>query len=391
MWTFTVASAWLVLSRSDSSGWVGIITFAFMLPFLVVSPLGGLMADRFDRKGLALATAVGGAAVAAVLAFLGVTGLLEVWHVALLAFAAGSLRAVQEPTIQALIPNQVPRELLLNAITLNAATRHGARFFGLLVAAPLMAVDFVGVNGVLVLSALFYALSAAQLARVRTVSRGERQAAGVRSLGGALGGMVEGLAYIYRHQAIALFIILVAFHCSLTMSFESVFPVFSRDQLGATDGSVVGYLVMAFGAGSLGGTLLLAGVRGERTKGRLLMVTGVVSGLAPAFLALSSQVPVAVLMAGAMGASQSTFMAITNTYIQALAPDRLRGRIASLYILHAGGVMAFANLGYGFLADLFSAPPVLFVTGLLFVAMLASTGLFQPALRRVYRTGEVVA
>ena len=146
MWTFFVASAWLVLDRSDSSGWVGVITFSSMLPFLLVSPIAGLMADRFDRRNLALAALVARAINGSVLAVLALLRLIQLWHVAVLAFTGGVLRAVQEPVIQALIPNQVPREDLLNAFTLNGATRHGARFFGLLVAAPLMAVDAIGVQ-----------------------------------------------------------------------------------------------------------------------------------------------------------------------------------------------------------------------------------------------------
>ena len=92
-----------------------------------------------------------------------------------------------------------------------------------------------------------------------------------------------------------------------------------------------------------------------------------------------------------MGATQATFMAITNMYVQTLAPDRLRARISSLYVLHAGGIMAFANLGYGFMADAFSAPVILVTTGAMFIAVIVSTGAGQPILRRVYTTGEVAA
>ena len=84
-------------------------------------------------------------------------------------------------------------------------------------------------------------------------------------------------------------------------------------------------------------------------------------------------------------------MALTNTYIQSIVPDRIRGRISSLYVLHAGGIMAFANLGYGFVADVFSAPPILFIAGVTFVAVIIALSGGQPVLRRVYRTGYVSA
>ena len=386
LWTFIVASSWFVLEDSDSSAWVGVITFASMLPFLLVSPIGGLMADRFDRRHMAFVILVLGGVNASVLAVLAITGMVQLWQVAVLAFTGGVFRAAQEPAMQSLIPNQVPPEDLLNAITLNSATRHGARFFGLLVAAPLLAIDFVGVEGVLVLSALFQALGALQMARVKTVSRGETEPEH-----GLMRSMVEGLVHIYSNRVIGLFVVLVLFHCALTMSFESVLPVVSREELGATDGSILGYLVMGFGVGALLGTLAIAGVRDDRRRGQLLVWTGLASGVTPIVLAFSGSVPLAVAASVGMGASQATFMALTFTYVQAMAPDRLRGRIASLYTLHAGGIMAFTNLGYGFLADGFSAPPILLVTGVIFIVVMVAMSVAESTLRQVYRTGQVVA
>ena len=384
LWTMIVANSWLVLEKSDSSGWVGIITFASMIPYLVASPIGGLLADTFDRRALAQVTFVASMFVGLALAVLAVSGAIELWHVAVLVFLSGCLRTVQEPTIMALVPNQVPREDLLNAITLSAATRHGARFLGLLVAAPLLAVDFVGVSGVLFMSAGFNLIGAIGMSAVSTVSRGRR-----RPGDNMMSSVLEGLAYIYSHKMIAVFILITVVHCALAMSFESVFPIFTREQLGAADGSVLGYLVMGFGIGALGGTILIAGIRSERLKGQMLFLTGLGSGLTPLFLAVSFNIPMAAVAAATMGATQATWMALSNTYVQTLAPDGLRGRISSLYILHAGGVMAFGNLGFGFMADVFTAPPILVVTGLMFVAFVVISGLGQEGLRRVYRTGEV--
>lgn len=173
MWTFIVAAAWLVLEHSDSSGWVGTITFAGMIPFLLVSPIAGLLADRMDRRDLAVATFVFNFVITAIAASLTVLGIIELWQLAILSLANGVFRATQEPSIQALIPNLVPREDLLNAITLNATTRHGARFFGLLVAAPLLAVEFIGIPGVFVLSVAFQIIGTFLMLRTKIKSRGE--------------------------------------------------------------------------------------------------------------------------------------------------------------------------------------------------------------------------
>ncbi len=385
MWTLLVATGWMALAESGSSGWVGIIAFSSMLPFLVISPIGGLMADRFDRRSVALWTLVANALTLGVLAALVFSDAAQLWQVAVFVFLSGSFRAILDPTMQALIPNQVPRRDLLNAFTLGALSRHGAKLV-LLVASPLLAVDAVGVKGVLIISAGLQVAGAVTIALVRTASRGESGEGH-----GLARGMVEGLVHIYTNRAIALFVLLAAFHCALVMSFDSVLPVLSKRQLGAVDGSMLGYLVLAFGVGSALGLILMAGVRDEARKGRLLMYTAVMSGLTPMLLAVAPNVPVAILASAGMGASQATFMALTNTYVQSIAPDRLRGRIASLYTLHAGGVMAFSNLGFGFVADAFSAPPILLVASLLYVIVLMAISAGQPVLRRVYRTGEVMA
>ena len=386
MWITIVASSWIVFERSSGSGWVGIVTFAAMIPFLFVSPIGGLIGDMFDRRRIVIVSFLSNGGMIAALTALSITETMQLWHVAALALTGGIARSVQEPALSALIPNQVPQEDLLNALILQGASRHGARFFGLIVAAPLLIIDQFGINAVLVLGVAFQVLAAITMGAVRTVSTGETLPEHdiIRSL-------VDGLLFIYSHQAMALFVLMVAFHCALVMSFESIMPSFSRGNLGADDPSVFNLLMMGFGAGSLVGMALIAGVRSEKRKGQLVLYMAIASGVAPALLAISGSVPMALFFTAMMGASQATFMALTNTYVQIMAPDRLRARISSLYVLHAGGTMAFANLGYGFMADIFTAPPILITTGALFVFIVVSLCFGQPIMRNVYRTGQAIA
>jgi MFS family permease len=386
MWTTIVSTSWIVFERSSGSGWVGIVTFAAMIPFLFVAPIGGLLGDMFDRRRIVILSFLFNGAVISALAALSISGTLQLWHVALLALVGGIIRSIQEPALSALIPNQVPKEDLLNALILQGASRHGARFFGLIVAAPLLTFDELGVSAVLVLSVVFQLLAAVAIAGVRTASSGETEPEH-----GIVRSLLDGLVFIYSHQALALFVLMVAFHCALVMSFESIMPTFSRGSLGADDPSIFNLLMMGFGAGSLAGMAVVAGVRSEKRKGQILLYTGVASGVAPILLAVSGSIPIALIFAATMGASQATFMALTNTYVQVMAPDRLRARISSLYVLHAGGIMAFANLGYGFMADIFTAPPVLITTGALFVLMVVSLAVGQPIMRNVYRTGQTGA
>ena len=148
------------------------------------------------------------------------------------------------------------------------------------------------------------------------------------------------------------------------------------------DEFLLALLVLSFGGGAAIGTFLLAGVRNEAGKGRLLLLTGTVSSLSPIALGLSSDISISFIASFLMGASQSTFMALTITYVQLATPDQYRGRVSSLYILHAGGIMAFANLGYGELADTFTAPIVLVITGGLFLIVFSSIGIWDKVLRK---------
>ncbi len=425
MWIFTVTATWIAVEKSGGSRWPGIIAFSSLLPFLLFSPAGGFLADRYNRRDVVLTTCLANTILAVFIAIGAVTDMLQLWHFALAAFARGGLTALMEPAIQALIPNQVAEKHMLNAITLNALTHHGSRFFALLIAAPLLASGVAlsvseftivpgGVKTVLILSAIFTGISSLFASFCATVSYGKITSGDEKSyipnkvtdslfsmanrtrnmINGVIyfaRGTLEGFQFIYTHKIISIFIILVVFHCALVMSFESIMPVFSRDFLNAADGSILGYLVMAFGAGSIFGVLLVAGLTKETHKGWVLLSTGVGSGIMPILMALMQEPLLAMLFVGLMGATQASFMAITNVYVLTVSPDRLRGRVTSLYVLHAGGIMAFTNLGYGFLADLFNAKVIFIITGLIFVIFLTAISMSMPTLRRIYRTGETTA
>ena len=383
VWAMIVARGWLAFNLSDSSSlMVGVVTFAAMGPLIVAAPLGGLLADRFDRrKMLAIGYAVN-LVQALLLAILIAFDAVQIWQVVAFAFISGCVRAVIMPSMQALVPNLVPRRDLLNAIALSGIAMHGSRIGGPGLAAPLLAT--VGVGGAFLLSVFFYAAGIFFVLRVHTVSTGE-----VRSEQGMVRNLAEGLVYAYRHATIGLIILLVALHCSLTMSFESMLPVFSQRELGA-GGPVFSVLIMATGGGALIGVLGLASLTNSRWTGWLLLATGLASGLTPLALAASSTLPLAFLAAAGMGASQATFMAITNTLVQSGVEDHVRGRVSSIYTMHAGGTMAFANLVNGYLADQWSAPLILTITASMFIGLLLLLSLWRSTLRQIYRSGRIV-
>lgn len=382
-WTLMVGRGWLVYEITASPLWVGVITFASMITFLVVTPVAGLLADRIDRRKLILLTMGVDLLAALALALLAMTGAAREWHLALLAFVGGVASATLQPTAAALVPNQVPPGELMNAISLNTAARQGARLVGPGLAGPIMLA--VGVEGVFWLAVGFLVLGLGQAFGIRTVSTGA-----VRSGAGVVENMAAGAVYAYRNQGIGLVLVLVTFHCALTMSFESLMPSFSRQVLHA-GGATYSSLITAVGAGALVGTLAIAAVRSENRKGKLLLITGVASAIGPIALAASSVPALAIMSAAVMGASEVAFMAIATTFVQVLAPDALRGRISALFLMQAGGIMAFSNLWNGYMAERWNAPVVLLGTAAVFLAVLLAISVVRPYMRQLYRVGVQAA
>ena len=377
-WALIVARGWLVFQLSDSSLLVGLVTFTAMIPRVLVTPFSGYLSDRFDRRSVLAAMFGVNLLHNLVLAVLVMSGNVQVWHVVFLSFINGSAQAAQMPAGQALIPNLVPQRLLLNAIALSQAAAHGSRLLGPAAIAPLLVTTRV--EAAFFVCTGFYAVSLIQTLRIRTASTGS-----IDRSQGLIGNLMAGLVYVYRTPTLLAIMLLALFHCGLTMSFESLLPLLSRQQLDA-EGAGFSYLMMAVGAGALVAVVAMAGVSNEVTKGRLFLQLGVLSGLTPAILAVSANIPVALAGAAAMGATQAGFMTLTHTMIQTITPDGVRGRVGGVYSVHIGGMMATANLVNGGLADVIDAPMLLIVGGASFIlVMFLSWG--RVPLRRIYTVG----
>ena len=364
-WALIVARGWLVYDLTGGESlWVGIVTFAAMIPRVLIPPFTGYLADRFNRRNIMASmfavNLVHNVALAAVV-LLGVIETLdaieiEIWQLSIrssllfllfLSFVNGSARAAQMPAGQALIPNLLPRNLLLNGIALNQATMNGSRLVGPLAIVPML--GLMGVEGAFILCSAFYAFSLIQALRIKTYSTGN-----VDTRRSFISNLLEGLKYVYRQPILRAVVIMALFHCGLTMSFESLLPVLSDTRLDAQDAGF-SLLMMAVGAGAMVSIVLLAGVTSESLKGKLFLNLGVLSGLAPAVLAMSVNMPTALIAAGIMGATQAGFMTLTHTMIQSVTDDGVRGRVGAVYSVHIGGMMASANLVNGWFADVISA------------------------------------
>lgn len=403
-WALIVARGWLVFDMTGSSMVVGLVTFAAMAPMLIMPPIAGVLADRFDRRNLLASTYAVNLVHNLILAVLAATGLVTEWHLIVLSVVNGVARATQQSVVQALAANLVPPERLLNALSLTAATQHASRLTGPALVAPLL--GFLGAPAAFVMCTALYGLGWLQILRVKTRSRG-----GVRRGESVVQGFTAGLQYAWRQPLIRMVLIMVFFHCSLTMAFESLLPTFAAQQLSGRalvadpgvmphdqmgemaapegfNGEATGFatLMMGVGAGALVGSILIGGIESRIMRGRLYLATGILSGLGGVLLSFAPNMGMAFLAAMVMGGSQSAFMTMGQALMQSLAADEFRGRIASLNTLSFGGIMALMNLFNGYLGTHTTAASILLADGLLFVTvMLASVSFAVP--RGVYVRG----
>ena len=360
-WALIVARGWLAFEITDSSLWVGMVTFAAMIPRFFATPLIGFLADKLDRQTLLSWTYFFNLSHNVVLALLVMTGLVGPWLLVILAMTNGTLRSGQMTTTQALIPNLLPRENLLNAIALNQATQQGSRLVGALAIAPLLGFFSGNLELAFWLCSVLYGVGMLQTMRIKTRSTGV-----VDRKQGVVQNFLAGFKYVYSTPLLLAMVMIVLAHCAFTMSYESMLPAISQQKLDS-GGVGVSYLLAGVGVGALFSSVFLAGIRSESNRGKLFLLFGFTSGVGPILLALSTSRELSIAATVVMGINQAGFMTISHTIIQTIIPDWVRGRVAGVYSMHVGGSMAVANLSNGAFSDMFNASNVMLVGGVLFV------------------------
>jgi MFS family permease len=310
-----------------------------------------------------------------------VRGAIPLVELVALVFLAGVARAIELPTVQTVLPSLVPRDELLNIFALNNLATRGSRFVGPALIAPLLGLGGLHAAALAYLViAVLYLLAILQVRRVPTMRQTPQTSLSVRQQ------VVEGVRYISAHSVLGLLLGAIILHCLLTMSFDSTLPLFASQNLHGS-GAIYSSMVAAMGLGSIVAALLLAGLHARRTRGALLFIGGVGSGLSTGLMALSMNNLLALSAIFLVGVTTTWFMTLANTMMQEAVPDQLRGRVSGIYLMSANGVMSFGNLGAGYLAARYGSLPVLGWPALLFVVLLLGISSVRPALRHLYRTG----
>ena len=369
----TTAQGWLVLELTDSPAMLGFTSAVGTAPTLVLSLFAGVLADRIDRRRLLVSTQLAGSVLAALLALLTTTGLVEFWHVVVIAALVGSAQALGWPTFQAVVSTIVERPAIGNAIALNSAQFNLGRMVG-----PTLAGAAIAAGG---LAVAFWANAAALLlvAAIIASLRFESPAALVRAEASLWANLVDGITYLRHDPTLRVLVLLAAVPALFVLNYLALMPVYARDVLGI-GATGLGLLTGAVGAGALVGALGVALLRPAGGSGRLLLGGLSLAAGSLAVFAVSREPALSLVALAVLGASQVGYYATTNTLIQVLVPARLRGRVLSLYVLTSIGIMPVGNVLAGLVAERFGPTAALAGGGLLTLAAVTVVIVRFPAL-----------
>ena len=377
-WMQRVAMAWLVYRLTGSALMLGLVGFAGRIPTLLLAPFAGVAADRWDRRRILYATQSLSMIQALVLAALVLTGVVEVWHVVALATFLGVLDSFDIPARQSFFVQLIddPSDLG-NAIALNSSVFNVARLIGPSVAGVLIAV--VGEGWVFALNGATYfsMLLALLLMRVRAVETSQET-------GSVLGNLREGFAFAWRFPAIRAILLLVMTISFFAVPFAVLMPVFATDILGGGPGTL-GLLLTAQGIGALSGALFLAAREETTGLGPLIALASTLFGAGLILFGASSSLWISLPVLAVAGFGLMVQSAASNTFLQSIVGEAMRGRIMSLYTMAFIGTLPLGSLYAGWLADRVGAPTTVIIGG---VVALVAAAVFRhelPTLRRDVR------
>ena len=357
-WMQKVAQAWLIvtLTGGSSAFYLGLDSFAGEVPILLFTLIGGVVADRRDRRHMMLTSQVLQMTVAFVLAALVITGLIKVWMVVTLSFISGCGQAFGGPAYQSLIPTLVGKEHLPNAVALNSIQFNLARVIGPIVAGVALAsfgmVACFGLNGVsfLFVIAAILALRDVHVPPMATESMVEQMKGGLRYV-----------RHSYNLKAVMLLGFTGAF---LGLPLLTFLPVIVKDVF-QQDVGFYSRLMTFSGAGAVTGALVVAYIGKHRHIGRLMLIFLGLFGAAMAAFSLSRTPALSAVILFVAGSLLVMCFSLTTSLAQLLAPAELRGRVVSIYMLAFRGGSPLGGLASGWLVtQVGSAPKVLMVNGI---------------------------
>ena len=374
-WLQILAQSWLVFELTNSAFLLGMVSFLSSLPVFMLSLLGGVAADRINKKKILVFTQISFMVLAFILATLTHLRFITPTQVMMIAVLNGVVMAFDAPTRHAIVAELVGKERLLNAIALNSVAFNSSRIIGPAIAGIL--ISAIGMSGCFFLNGISFlaVILALLMIKFRPAHRIQKRALFINDI-------LDGMNYIRSNRTIVVLILMVAVTTSLFGISYVIFPVFARDIL-HVGVKGLGMLMSAAGCGALAGALSLAALGDFRHKGRLLVCALTVFPIAVMLFSLSRVYILSLLMLAVVGWGSVLSLSLINTILQQIVPDHFRGRLMSVYMVTFTGVMPFGNLIAGSLIQVWGASRTVFAGAFLCAVFFVSMNLICPQVRKL--------
>ena len=383
-WMQAVAQGWLVLQLTNSAFWLGLDAFMATAPGFFLTLLGGVFADLVDRRRLLIYTQVVAGLAALGLATLIWTGLVNRWMVLGFSFVTGCCMALASPSYLAMTFDLVGREDLANAVALNSSQFQLSRVVGPALAG--VGLSLFGLAGCFYVNGISFAAVVISLNMVRINSNVHAVGApshSVKDRRALWTDLVEGFRYVRHRPRVWSLLMISAVNSFFGAPYFSMIPIYARDifHLGATG---LAWLMGMAGAGAFCGAALLTVMGDFRRKGWFVLGGSLFFGAGVTAFALSTHLHLSYVFLFCLGFAIVTSVAVTNTLLQKLVTDVMRGRVMSMFILSFIGTMPIGNIIAGSASHRFGAPLTLAVGGVIISLFAAAMILFNRRLRELY-------
>jgi len=369
-----VLRGYLVYDLTRSEFALSMVMLGVALPMLVIAPIGGVIADRIDRRALMIWAQAAVTLLNLINTVLIIAGVVEFWHLMVLSCLSGVAFSFNMPARQAAIPNLVPRDLLMNAMSLGSSAMNATRIIAPAVGGLLIAPIGIG-GGFAVLTAL-YAVSVVfslWLPKMPAMKR-EVRVTMFSDLSG-------GFSFIKGHHLVMGLLLLGTVPAIFMMPYQTLLPVFAEDvwEVGAVG---LGVLQAIGGVGGLAGGLIVANMDRHPRKGRIMFIAAMSTGVFLIAFALSPAFGIALPMLAMVGLSSMVFMTVNNTVITSVIPDHVRGRVMSVLMM-SFGLMPLGAVPASIAAAYIGTPAVVAIGGAMMMVSVALFYALYPQFRQL--------
>ena len=382
-WMQAVAQGWLVLSLSNSPFWLGVDGFMATAPGMILTLAGGVFADIFDRRKLLIYTQAVAGLSALTLGVLVLTHVVQIWMILCLSFVTGCCMSLAGPSYMALVFDLVGHEDLANAIALNSTQFQLARVLGPVCAG--IGFKLFGLAGCFIANALSFVFVVAALTKVKfhrpdAVSAGQGRS--IKNKGVFVADLMAGLRYVAGRPRVRMLLMISAVTSLFGAPYIYMTPVFARDVFHLAETGLALLMGMA-GAGALFGALFLAYLGDFRRKGWFVLGGDLAFAVCLIFFSLSTNFRWSLFFLFALGFGIVCSVAVTNTLLQTLVTDEMRGRVMSMFMLSFIGAMPIGNLIAGAASQHFGVQRTLAAGGVIIAIFVSIVSVRSPKLREL--------